>query len=78
MGPILVNKAKCLHCRDVLISEKEYETCSCGKLTIGLGSCVQYRTGKQDEDYKELVVLNQEFFGDMNPEDKIPEDVPRA
>ena len=76
IGPIKINKAKCLHCGDILISNGGYETCGCGKLTIGAGSTLQYRTGKEGVDYKELSVMNQEFFGIINPIDSYPEDVP--
>ena len=76
MGPIKINKAKCLHCGDILISEGSYETCSCGALTIGAGSMLQYRSGKEGVDYKELSVMNEEFFGAKNPNDVVPEDVP--
>lgn len=76
MGPIKINKAKCLHCGDVLISEGKYETCSCGKLTIGAGSAVQYRSGEKDVDYKEMSIMNESFFGKINPKETVPKDVP--
>jgi hypothetical protein len=53
------NKAKCLHCHDILIStpENKVKTCSCGILTISGGHSHIIRSGKRNKDYEELSVL---------------------
>jgi hypothetical protein len=50
------NKAKCLHCNDILISEEtEIELkCTCGKLTISGGQSFLLRSGVQGKDYQEM------------------------
>jgi len=54
------NKAKCLHCGDVLISspDKKVETCSCGKLTVKGGHSFIMRTGKRGVDYEEMSLFD--------------------
>jgi hypothetical protein len=54
------NKAKCLHCGDILISspDKKVETCSCGKVTVKGGHSFIMRVGKRGVDYEELSILN--------------------
>jgi hypothetical protein len=56
------NKAKCLHCGDVIMStpDKKVETCSCGKLTVKGGHSYILRTGKRGVDYEEMSFLNYE------------------
>jgi hypothetical protein len=55
-----VNKVKCLHCNDVLVSTDDIpeDTCSCGVNTIHGGSKFLARTGKKGVDYKELSEVN--------------------
>ena len=62
---IKVNKAKCRHCSDVLVSNTEKRklaaeehTCSCGKLTISGGGTALVRTGRQGIDYDEMSIMN--------------------
>jgi hypothetical protein len=54
------NKAKCLHCGDVVSStpEEKVNTCSCGKLTVKGGLSFVMRNGKRDVDYKEMSVMD--------------------
>jgi hypothetical protein len=54
------NKAKCLHCGDIVISspDKKVDTCSCGKLTVKGGHSFIMRTGRRGIDYEELSFLN--------------------
>ncbi len=56
------NKAKCLHCGDIVLStpEKKIETCSCGKLTVKGGHSFIMRNGKRGVDYEELSVMAYE------------------
>lgn len=62
------NKAKCLHCGDIVLStpEKKVETCSCGKLTVKGGHSFIMRTGKRGIDYEELSFLNYEEVPETN------------
>ena len=64
------NKAKCLHCGDIVISspEKKTETCSCGKLTVKGGTSFIMRTGKRDVDYKEMSTFNYDAMPEVNEE----------
>ena len=59
---VKVNKAKCLHCGDMLISESdkpsEVVTCGCGRLRISGGSTSMLRSGILGRDYKEMSQLN--------------------
>lgn len=62
---IKVNKAKCRHCGDILISNtedrklaSEQHTCSCGKLSMYGGGTSLVRTGIQGVDYDEMSVMN--------------------
>lgn len=59
-GIIKVNKAKCLYCGDIVISNETQKTstCMCGKLTVYGGKSYLGRTGKKGKDYKELSVLD--------------------
>ena len=71
--PVTLNKAKCLVCSDILISEDagKYITCSCGELTISGGHFCLYRKG---EKYKEMSKLNESLVphdvNDEPPENK--------
>ena len=59
---IRMNKARCLHCKDVLVSEKgqgDVEVkCSCGKLVISGGHAFLLRSGNQGTDYAEMSEMN--------------------
>ncbi|MCS7317630.1 MAG: hypothetical protein NZZ41_04880 [Candidatus Dojkabacteria bacterium] len=59
-GIIKVNRAKCLQCKEILISTKEnFEvTCSCGKLTISGADGYLERTGKKGIDFQELTIFD--------------------
>lgn len=66
------NKARCLHCKDVLVS-KEGEgdveiKCSCGKLTISGGHAFLLRAGTQGVDYEEMSEMNFEDCPGVNEE----------
>ena len=59
---IQVNRAKCTHCGDVVLSDieaaaTEFE-CGCGKLKISGGATSLVRTGRQGHDFVEMSILN--------------------
>jgi hypothetical protein len=78
MNPIKTNKAKCLHCGDILISEATYEECSCGRLKIGCGRNILYRSGIEGKDYRELSEYDLDFFKKQNPNTHVPKDLPKS
>lgn len=59
---VKLNKAKCLHCGDIVISNPETpsleEKCQCNKLIISGGSTHMIRNGKQGVDYQEMSQLS--------------------
>lgn len=59
---VKVNKAKCLHCGDILISQAEAPSekvsCSCGRLNISGGATSMLRSGILGKDYQEMSQLN--------------------
>lgn len=61
---VKVNKARCLHCNDIVISHPDQAgqivTCSCGTLRMSGGSTSLIRNGVQDKDFEELSELNFE------------------
>ena len=67
---ITKNKAKCLHCGDIVIStpDKKTDSCTCGTLTVKGGHSYIMRTGKRGIDYEELSVLNYENLPEANNE----------
>lgn len=76
IGPLEKNKAKCLHCGDILVSEDDFVECSCGRLRIGCGKALQFRTGVEGKDYKEMSVYNSEYLKKLNPNDTPPSKIP--
>ena len=58
MGFIKINKIKCLHCGDILLSPsdepEEVQKCSCGKCSCLGGSSTLMRKGIEGIDFKEL------------------------
>lgn len=56
IGDIFENKAKCLVCRDIIMSENRHhmKTCKCGNLSVDGGSWYLKRGFNMDESYKEL------------------------
>lgn len=56
IGDVFENKAECLKCNDVIMSENRhhYNTCSCGNLSVDGGSWYLRRGFKEENSYKEL------------------------
>lgn len=66
-GIIKINRAKCLKCNDILVSEDEHPvTCMCGNLTIFGGTEMLARRAKEKDSYQELSIFNY---------DSLPEDI---
>jgi len=59
---VKLNKVKCLHCGDILISQSETPSevmvCSCGRIKMSGGATSMLRSGIQNTDYKEMSQLN--------------------
>lgn len=53
---IKVNRIRCTHCNDIIISKHEYDlkSCSCGKCQVDGGTLYLKRTADSREDYEEL------------------------
>ena len=58
IGDIFENKAKCLKCRDIIISthRHDYVTCKCGNLSVDGGSYYCHRVYKDENSYKDMIV----------------------
>lgn len=58
MGFIKINKIKCLHCGDIVLSSKddpnEVQKCGCGACGAFGGSSMMGRKGLEGIDFKEL------------------------
>jgi len=74
MGIILINKAKCLQCGDILISKDaaKMEVCSCGSLEIGGGSHFVARKGNK---FREMSQFND--LTNINPNENVPMSPPK-
>lgn len=75
---ITVNKARCLKCNDVVVSNSDtagtMESCSCGSLKISGGSTALVRNGIPGKDYEELSKMN--FDGECPPVNEDTQDPP--
>lgn len=58
VGDIFENKAECLLCNDVIMSENRHHmsTCKCGNLSVDGGSWYLKRGFNKDNSYKELSI----------------------
>jgi hypothetical protein len=67
-GMIKLNKAKCLACGDILISNasNKWETCSCGSLSIGGGAFFIERKGTNFREMSQMIDLTE-----LNPNENI-------
>lgn len=56
MGKLLINKAKCLLCGDVLESVYRHDskTCQCGNLSVDGGKDYIRRSYREEDSYEEL------------------------
>lgn len=63
-GPILVNKVKCLICKDIVIStdENPQATCMCGNITLEGGSYYKEIKAKEKNSYEDLSKINYNLF----------------
>jgi len=70
---IKINRAKCLDCKDTLISPPDNPgklmTCRCGGLTISGGSTHSYRKGK---NYEDMCVLDFSDCPEVNTDTPQP------
>lgn len=73
---ITLNKAKCRHCGDTLISDPKHaskeEVCSCGKLKMYGGGTALVRTGAQGVDYDELSQMSFDDCPAVNEDTQDP------
>jgi hypothetical protein len=67
--PIVLNKAKCTECGDILISEdsNKWEECSCGQLKITGGHFYVERVGKHKELSKGFSVFAEDTNEELLP-----------
>lgn len=63
-GPILLNKVKCLICKDIVVStdENPIVTCMCGNITVEGGSYYKLIKAKEENSYEDLSKINYNFF----------------
>lgn len=63
-GPIIINKAKCLICKEIVVStdENPVVTCMCGNLTVEGGSYYKSINAKEKNSYEDLSQINYQVF----------------
>jgi hypothetical protein len=68
IGDIFINKAKCLLCNHVIVSEHrhDYVPCECGNLAVDGGSWYLRRCFKEEDSYEEL----SEYYTDKGEKDE--------
>jgi len=78
---IKLNKAKCLRCNSIVISQEhrpsDVEVCDCGSLKISGGRTHLIRNGTAGRDYEELTIIeiNDQNCPDVNAETVDPEKI---
>ena len=64
-----LNKVKCKHCKDILVStdEVQEDTCSCGRITIfGGNRFLGRRQNRKDGYFEELSEVNMDYIQSKN------------
>jgi hypothetical protein len=59
---IKVNKIKCTHCKEIIESKftHDFQTCSCGKVSVDGGKDYLKRSAMLREDFTELAEYEEE------------------
>ena len=60
---IKVNRAQCTHCKDIIESKftHDFQTCSCGKVSVDGGNSYLKRSAQHRSDFIELSEFDEEI-----------------
>ena len=64
---IILNKIKCLHCGDIIVSvyTHDYKNCSCGKISVDGGKSYLKRGFDEPTDYEEMSLYDDAPFEEI-------------